>query len=270
MTSTDTSFPTTVILAGGLGTRLGAVAQQTPKCLMELAGQPFIAHQLTLLKREGVSKVVLCIGHLGEQVQNYVGDGSRFGLDVQYVFDGAKLLGTGGAIRRAIELGALTDEHFAVTYGDSYLDVSFPPIYQSFLQSFVASKKKALMTVLLNENRWDKSNVIVKDGSINCYDKKNQSSDMRHIDFGLLIFSHRCFEDYPADQVFDLSSMLQTLVSEQQLAAFEVHQRFYEIGTPESLAETDRYLQSVTNEAVLSACQGSYQPRGEKVSLAEQ
>lgn len=232
-------FPTTLILAGGLGTRLGAVAQQIPKCLMPVAGEPFIVHQLRLLKREGVTDVVLSLGHLGEQVQDFLEDGSKFGVNVRYSFDGPKLLGTGGAICLAIENGVLPDEHFAVTYGDSYLDVPFAPIYKAFQQA----ERPALMTVLLNENRWDKSNVVMRDGMIAAYEKKNQSPDMKHIDFGLLLFHRNCFDQYTSTQPFDLSQMMQQLVSERQLAAHEVTQRFYEIGTPASLKETEEYIQ---------------------------
>jgi NDP-sugar pyrophosphorylase family protein len=241
--SKGAQFPTTIILAGGLGTRLGPVSRQSPKCLMPVADQPFIAHQLRLLRREGVNNVVLCLGHLGEQVRDYVRDGSAFDLSVKYVFDGERLLGTGGAIGRVIESGALEQQdHFALIYGDSYLDVPFAPIYETF----VRSGKPALMTVLLNENRWDKSNVVMRDGMIVVYDKKNQTPDMRHIDFGLLIFSRQCFAGRNSDQPFDLSILLQELVSVGHLAAFEVTQRFYEIGTPDSLAETDQYIRSKT------------------------
>jgi NDP-sugar pyrophosphorylase family protein len=184
--------------------------------------------------------VVLCLGHLGEQVRDFVGDGERFGLRAKYVFDGDKVLGTGGAVRGALEQGAVEEEDFGVIYGDSYLDVEFPPIYQSYLES----KKSALMTVLLNENRWDKSNVVMRDGMISVYDKKTVTEEMCHIDYGLLLFSRRFFMRYPANQAFDLSSVLQELVSAGQLAAYEVTQRFYEIGTPSSLAETDLYVRS--------------------------
>jgi NDP-sugar pyrophosphorylase family protein len=235
---TASTLPPVLIVAGGLGTRLGSIAEVTPKCLMPIGTEPFIAHQLRLLKKQEATEVILCLGHLGEQVRDFVGDGKKFGLKVSYVFDGERLLGTGGAIRRAIAQGAVDSSEFAMIYGDSYLDVPIVPIYQAFVES----GKPALMTVLLNENRWDRSNVVMRDGRIAVYDKKTQVAGMSHIDFGLLILSTSCITKYPEDTAFDLSPVLQELVAQQQLAAFEVTQRFYEIGTPASLKEAEGYI----------------------------
>ena len=233
----SSSFPTVVVLAGGLGTRLGAVAQTCPKNMMTVAGEPFVAHQMRLLKREGVSRVVFCLGHLAEQVMDFVGDGSKFHLSVDYCLDGPKLLGTGGAIKRALR-EKVQEKEFSVLYGDSYLDIPLAPI----AEKFVVSKRLGLMTVLENGDQWDTSNVLYRDGEIVTYDKKLRSPEMRHIDYGLSIFSRAAFDVYGADDAFDLSVVLQRLIAQHDLAVFEVGTRFYEIGTPESLAEAERYI----------------------------
>ena len=117
------------ILAGGLATRLGPLTQRLPKALLPVAGRPFIHWQLALLAQQGVTQVVLCAGHLGEQIQATVGDGSGFGMTVRYSFDGAVLLGTGGALKRALPmLGAA----FFVLYGDSYLRCSFAAVEAAY------------------------------------------------------------------------------------------------------------------------------------------
>src|SRR5271163_370338 len=110
------------ILAGGLATRMRPVTERIPKSMIEVAGRPFIEHQLELLQAENVKNVVLCVGHLGEMIQAHIGDGKRFGLSVSYSFDGERLLGTGGALRRALPL---LGHDFFVLYGDSYLDISY-------------------------------------------------------------------------------------------------------------------------------------------------
>jgi len=236
MNGTQTKeFPQTVILAGGMATRLGELSKTTPKALIEVAGEPFIAHQLRLLRREGVSKVVLCVGHFADQIRDFVGNGERFGLHVEYSVDGPTLLGTGGALRRALPL---LDDVFAITYGDAYLDIKFAPL----LEQFQSSRKLSLMSVLKNENQWDGSNVIFEHGMITSYDKQNRVPEMKFIDYGILILRRSVLETLPEGENIDLSVVFKKLVADKQMAGFEVTQRFYEIGTHAGLVETQNYM----------------------------
>ena len=225
------------ILAGGLATRLRPVTGKIPKSLVPIAGKPFLAHQLELLHARGIRRAVLCIGYLGEMIQRDFGDGSAFGIRLDYSFDGPKLLGTGGAIKRALPL--LGDEFF-VLYGDSYLPVAYRPIADFFRRS----GKLGLMTVYRNEGRYDTSNVVFHDGEIAVYDKKNRPPEMRHIDYGLSLFKASVFESYSAGQAFDLAEVMGKLVREKQLAGYEIRERFYEIGSPAGLAELETLLKS--------------------------
>ena len=223
------------ILAGGLATRLGPLTTNTPKSLVDVAGQPFAVHQIALLERHGLRDIVFLVGHLGERVRAALGDGSRWGVSVRYVFDGPVRLGTGGALKQA--LSALGDPFF-VLYGDSYLDCDYMAIERSFL----ASGKSGLMTVCRNEDRWDRSNVLFENGRIVRYDKKANGERMQHIDYGLGVFRHRAFAQYSADTAFDLVTAYQDLLAHDDLAAFEVPTRFYEIGSLTGLEETRAYL----------------------------
>ena len=225
------------ILAGGLATRLRPITEKIPKSLRPVAGKPFLAHQLELLQSRGIRRAVLCIGYLGEMIQREFGNGSAYGIRLDYSFDGPKLLGTGGAIQRALPL--LGDEFF-VLYGDSYLPVEYRPIAEFFRRS----GKLGLMTVYRNEGRYDTSNVVFHDGEIAVYDKKNRPAEMRHIDYGLSLFKASVFESYFAGQPFDLAGVMGRLVRERQLAGYEVRERFYEIGSPAGLAELESLLQS--------------------------
>ena len=179
-------FPV-AILAGGLATRLGHLSRHIPKSLIEVAGRPFIHHQLEQLHDQGVRRVILCLGHLGEQVVDSVGDGSAFGLEVAYSFDGPELRGTGGAIKRAL---LLLGPVFFVLYGDSYLECD----YAAVQAAYEAAGKLALMTVFRNEGRWDKSNVEFRDNLLLAYDKVHQTERMQHIDYGLGILDQRVFD----------------------------------------------------------------------------
>ena len=228
-------IPAVAILAGGLATRLRPVTETVPKSLIAVAGEPFIAHQLRLLRREGVERVVLCVAHLGAMVRDFVGDGCKFGIDVAYSFDGDALLGTGGALKRALPL---LGDTFFVLYGDSYLDVGLAPI----LLAFRRSGAPAMMTVFRNEGSWDTSNVLFDGARVVRYDKRAPSPEMRYIDYGLGILTAEAFSDRPPGTPFDLAELYHALAGTGRLAGYEAMRRFYEIGTPQGLAETDAYL----------------------------
>jgi len=234
MTNSVAQIPV-AILAGGLATRLRPITEKIPKSLVPVAGKPFLHHQLKLLHAQGVRHAVLCIGYLGEMIQRDFGDGSAYGIQLEYSFDGAKLLGTGGAIKRALpKLGS----EFFVLYGDSYLPVD----YAAVAGTFHRSGKSGLMTVYRNEGKYDTSNVVFKNGEIVVYDKKAKLPEMQHIDYGLSLFKSSVFDAYAADQVFDLAEVMGRLVREKQLAGYEVRERFYEIGSPAGLAELETLL----------------------------
>jgi N-acetyl-alpha-D-muramate 1-phosphate uridylyltransferase len=223
------------ILAGGLATRLRPATENTPKALLSVAGEPFLVHQLRLLRSHGLRKIVLCVGYLGEMIKATIGDGRNLGVQVSYSFDGPILLGTGGALKQALpKLG----ERFLVAYGDSYM----PADYFAIVKAFVLSGKPALMTVFENAGRWDTSNVQFEAGEILRYDKRVCTPEMRHIDYGIAVLNAAVLASFPNDAAFDLADVYSHLVSKKQMAAFEVKQRFYEIGSPQGLAELDSLL----------------------------
>ena len=225
------------ILAGGLATRLLPVTEKIPKSLIPVAGKPFLAHQLELLRSRGIRRAVLCVGHLGEMIQRDFGNGAAFGLQLDYSFDGPKLLGTGGALKRALPLLGM---EFFVLYGDSYLPVEYRPVAEFFRRS----GRLGCMTVYRNEGRYDTSNVVFRDGAVVVYDKKNRLPEMRHIDYGLSLFQATAFNAYPAGEPFDLAEVMSNLVREKQLAGYEVRERFYEIGSPAGLSELETLLKT--------------------------
>lgn len=228
------------ILAGGLATRLRPITESIPKALIGINGEPFLAHQLRLLGRNGFDRVVLCAGYRGDMIRDFAGDGSAFGLHLEYSFDGPELLGTGGAIRRALPtLGP----RFAVLYGDSYL----PCNYSVVERAFFSAGKPALMTVFHNEGRWESSNVEYSGDRIVAYSKTARTPAMRHVDYGLGFFDARVFAGY-ADGAFDLAQVYSDCLEGHDLAAFEVQDRFYEIGSREGIADLRRFLGGTSTE----------------------
>ncbi len=223
------------ILAGGLGTRLGGIVADTPKPLLEVAGEPFLRHQLRLLRHYGASEIVICVGYRGERIEAVLGDGADLGLTVRYVYDGPELRGTAGAIRGAEKL---LGEAFLVLYGDTYLRIDYAEVQRAF----EASGLPALMTVLRNEGRWDTSNVRLEDGRA-FYDKRHPTPDMAWIDYGLGVLRANALDAAGPDEP-DLVAVYHELSKRGELAAYMATERFYEIGTPDALAETDAFLRA--------------------------
>ncbi len=223
------------ILAGGLATRLRPLTEKIPKALIDVEGEPFIAHQLRLLRSKGVHRVVVCAGYLGDLIKNYVGSGKQFGLEVDYSFEQGALLGTGGAVKKALPL---LGSAFFILYGDSYL----PCDYRAVHQAFALSGKKALMTVFHNRGNWDSSNVEFQKGQIIAYDKQTRTPRMTYIDYGLGVFQKEPFDWVPAEQPYDLALLYQSLLQKGELGAFEVNQRFYEIGSWQGLEDMKRLV----------------------------
>jgi len=221
------------ILAGGLGTRLYPLTVRIPKALVEINGEPFLGHQLRLLRARGIEHVVICIGQHGERIQEFAGDGRLFGLAVDYSADGPVLLGTAGAIRNALPM---LGDAFFVLYGDSYLPCSYAAVQRAFEDA----GQPGLMTVYRNQGRWDTSNVEFSGGCIVAYDKKNRTAGMQYIDYGLGVFKHEAFDGAHAD----LAAVYADLLSTNQLAAFEVPERFYEIGSFDGIQELSEYLRT--------------------------
>jgi len=228
-------LPPIAILAGGLATRLYPITKKIPKALVEVAGEPFITHQLRLLIRNGINEIVICVGYLGEKIQDFLGDGKEFGVNLRYSSDGESLLGTAGALKKALPL---LGEMFFVMNGDSYLDCD----YQSVYKTFIKSDKRGLMTILNNQNAWDTSNVIFENGRIISYDKFNPSPEMDYIDYGLGMFNANVFEHLADGEPSDLAEIYKLLIEQDQLMGYEVYSRFYEIGSPFGLKETEDYL----------------------------
>jgi NDP-sugar pyrophosphorylase family protein len=236
-----------LILAGGLGTRMYPTTQTLPKCLIEVTGRPFAHWQLEWLAAQGVEHVVFSIGYLGEMVRAEIGDGSRWGVAVTYVDEGERAAGTGGALRLAVEVGALEDEFF-VLYGDSYLSIDLGAVEASFTSRHC----DALMTVYRNQGRWEPGNAVFRDGMVTRYEKGLTPTppDMQFVDYGLCALRAAVvLETVPPGRASDLADALGTLSAQGRLAGFEAVHRFYEIGTPAGLADLERHLASSTHES---------------------
>jgi len=233
-----------VILAGGLATRMRPVTETIPKALIPVAGIPFIDHQLAWLAGHGVTQVVLSVGYRGDMLRAHVGDGARYRLEVRVVDEGTELRGTAGALRLALDQGAL-DPAFLMTYGDSFLPIDFAGVWAHFR----ASGAPALMTVFRNGGQWDDSNVIYRDGRVVLYDKHHATrppADFDYIDYGLIAMKRDVIAELVppprAGAKADLAPLFHQLSQRGDLAGLEITQRFFEIGSPAGLQDLERWM----------------------------
>jgi len=235
----DNNLPMVVVLAGGLGTRLGEHASHQPKALVEVAGEPFLVHLLRLARDQGIRQALICVGHMSEQVVNVIGDGRSLDIHVQYSYDGSRLRGTAGALKGA---ETLMSDDFILMNGDTYLPCDLHEIYHAFRQS----GKVGLMVVNHNRGRHEPSNVHFEDGRIKSYNKRERKPEMEHVDCGVAVLSRVLLDRIPSEGSSDLGLLYQRLVEHGELAAYEVDQRYFEIGTADSLAEARVRLSNLT------------------------
>lgn len=226
-----------IILAGGLATRLRPITEKIPKSMVQILGRPFIDWQLELLARSGYKEIIISVNYLGNYIEDHIGNGQQFGLNVRFVYDGIIQLGTGGAITKASE-GLKGD--FAVIYGDSYLPINYAEVEEAFL----SSDKLALMTVYKNKNVLESSNLEFINGKIERYSKKNKNAKMQHIDYGLEYFKREVFSQASGPNPLDLADLLESMVKNDEIEAFLINQRFFEVGSFQGIKDLETYLES--------------------------
>ncbi|MCG3203445.1 MAG: D-glycero-alpha-D-manno-heptose 1-phosphate guanylyltransferase [Elusimicrobia bacterium] len=229
----DGSLPV-VILAGGFGTRLGSFSRKFPKSLVPVLGRPFLFHQIELLKRKSIKRIIFCLGYKSELILKTLNE-DRSGLSFDFVFDGRHALGTGGAVRKATEL---ISGDFFVLYGDSYLDID----YQAVQKIYERVGKQGLMVLYKNKNQIERSNVVFKNGLVTEYDKRKTSSRMEYIDYGLSVLNKKAMKGFLPGKKFDLSEIFSRLITKRQLAGTVVRKRFYEVGSLQGIKELEKYL----------------------------
>jgi NDP-sugar pyrophosphorylase family protein len=226
-----------VILCGGLATRLGSLTKNVPKSLIKIYEKPFLQYQIEILKKRSINDIVLCVGHLSEQIKEYFGNGEKFGVNIKYSYDGDKQLGPIGAIKNAEKL---LEKEFFIMYGDSYLDIDFQKI-SSYFNEF---DKLGLMAVYKNFDKYDKSNLIIKNNMIIAYGEKERTKDMVYIDSGTSILKKEALNLIPKQTFFSTGDFFTKLISKNELLAFEIEKRFYHIGNPEALEEFSNFIKT--------------------------
>ena len=225
-----------VILAGGLATRMRPQTLSVPKSLLEVGGRPFIAWQLERIAGSGFARVLLCIGHLGQAIREFVGEGSQFGLQVDYSDEGSRLLGTAGALRHAVDR---LSESFLVTYGDSYL----PFDYSQPLRDLRAHPQaQGTLAVFCNRGRWEASNTVVEGEWVMRHEKGSRDPAFDHIDYGAIALRREVIATLAPDQPLGLDTVQAELARRGLLRAYRARERFYEIGSDEGLRDLEQLL----------------------------
>jgi len=219
-----------VILAGGEGTRLRPLTTNLPKSMIPIAGKPFLEYEVKLLKRAGVIDFVICVGYKGEIIRSHFANGESFGVKIRYSDDGDMLLGTAGSLKKA---QALLAEGFFITYGDAYPIID----YHAAWNRFISTGKIAMMVVLKNANKYGRSNTVVQNGQVTFYSKKESAPGMEYIEFGVTFMNRQALEMLSDNHPIDLEVLYRKIISNDQMAALEVKQRIYDIGSPEGLRD---------------------------------
>ncbi|MFT3841046.1 MAG: HAD-IIIA family hydrolase [Myxococcaceae bacterium] len=227
-----------VVLAGGLATRMRPLTEKVPKVLLEVGGQPFLRRALTWWAEQGVTEVVLSVGHLSELIDAELARAPS-PVPVKVVRE-PEPLGTAGALRYCLKSGALA-EKFLLTWGDSFLPIDFRAVFDDY----AGSNASAAMTVLENRGRWDKSNVMIDQGKLALYDKAGVGDGFTHIDYGLMALSS-VLVDWHVPEKGDLAGFFNELSRVGELRGFEVRRRFYEIGSPAGLADLEKFVKART------------------------
>ena len=228
-----------VVLCGGKATRLYPLTKKIPKSMIRFEGKPFLEQQLDLLKKNRIFDIVLCVGYKAEQIKKYFGDGKNFGVEIKYSSDKKKLLGTGGALKKAENL---LEDSFLVMWGDSYLPFNF----QKAIKFFKKSNKSGMLIVFKNLNKYEPSNVEVKNNLVKSYSKKRKTKKMKYIDYGISIYRKEVLKHLPKNQICDLTKLQQALIKKRQLLAYPAEKRFYQIGSPDGLEELKNYIKRKT------------------------
>lgn len=226
-----------VILCGGLATRLGTLVKDIPKSMIQIEGKPFLEYQIENLKKHSIKDIILCVGHLSEKIKDYFGNGEQFGVNIQYSHDGDKPLGQIGAVKNA---ESLLEDVFLVMYGDSYLSIDFQKVHSYFTQN----NKLGLMVVYKNYDKYDKSNLTIKDNMVTKYGRNGVTKDMIYIDYGVSIFRKKALNLVPKNIFYTTKQFFSDLIKKEELLAFEVKDRFYHIGSPDSLKEFESFIRS--------------------------
>ena len=228
------------VLAGGLATRLLPLTSEIPKSMVRINGAPFVHWQMKMMFEQGVQHLVFCLGHKSEMIRDFIGDGSQYGINVEYSYDGERQLGTGGAIRNSLPL---LGEKFMVLYGDSYLPIKFKSVEDAFLEA----KEPALMTVFRNEGKLHSSNVDFSEGLVNRYAKDKNSKELKYLDYGLSCYESAIFIPYHDQAPLDLGDVCTQLATQKLLAGYQIEERFYEIGSVEGIKDFTEYIEKREN-----------------------
>ena len=218
-----------IVLCGGKGSRVSKFTKQIPKCLIDINGKPFLYYQLKLLKKNNINNVIISVGYLAEKIREYVKNNIDF-INIKIKDDGKRLLGTGGAVLKSINF---LKNNFFVIYGDSYFNFKIHKLVKRNL---------ATMAIFKNNNKYDKSNIEIKNQGKILYYKNNINKKLKFIDYGVSFVNKQIFKGIEKNKKFDLSEFFQEISKKNMLSGYEVKKRFYEIGSYGGIKDFKNYL----------------------------
>lgn len=225
-----------VIIAGGQGTRLRPLTNTIPKPMILFHGKPFLEYLIEQIKEQGCSRILLLLGYLPQAIQDYFGDGKRFGVEIDYsVTDVANDTG-----RRMKLAESQMDPLFLFMYCDNYVPVYLPDMYEHF----VASGAHAQLTIYSNKDHYSRDNVRVDElGMIVAYDKNRSLPNLQGVELGYAIMKKEILALLPDDNISFEARVYPELARRKKLSAYVTDHRYYSVSTPERLPITERFLE---------------------------
>lgn len=223
-------------MAGGLATRLRPLTNDIPKSLILIQGKPFLQYQIELLTRYDIKDIVLCVAYMGKKIEDYFGDGNKFGVKITYSYEKNKLLGTGGALKL---VEPYLNENFFLLWGDSYVRLNYKEMHDFHLKN--TNDFDVTIAIFYNIRNYDKSNIIYERGRIKKYEK-NSKDEMKYIDAGIMVFNKKILKRIPSGKVFQIEDLFHKLAKEEKLKPFLIKKRYYEIGSLKGLNQFKKFV----------------------------
>ena len=224
-----------VILAGGRGTRMQPITNDRPKPMVPILGRPFLEYQIEQLRGQGFERVLMLLGYLPEVVQNYFGDGTAWGVHIEYsVTEPDQLTSSRVATARH-----MIDPCFLLLYCDNYWPMQMNRMWTRFCQA----GKPALITVYSNKDGYSRGSVrLDQDGHVRVFDRLRTTPGLREVEISYAILTDLALDLLPEQDTLFEEAIYTPLAQQGRLTAYVSDHRYYSVGSLQRLPATEAFM----------------------------
>jgi len=224
-----------VILAGGRGTRMQPITNDRPKPMVPVLGHPFLEYQIRQLKNQGFERVLILLGYLPEVVQDYFGDGSKWGIEIEYSVTAPDQLTSS----RVAAARHLIDRCFLLLYCDNYWPLQMDRLWARFREA----KKPGLITVYSNKDGYSRGSVALDgEGHVRIFDRQRLATGLQGVEISYAIITDLCLDLLPDHDTLFEEAIYTPLAAQRRLAAYPTDHRYYSVGSLERLPVTEAFF----------------------------